>query len=456
MENNYLTAAFEKALKDARALSSNCGDFNKTKLKKSVFFETVTAGKIIGIIIGIIIAIALIPASTLVTNFLAESGITFPNDYTVFIMIGVSVILLYNAIFMIVKLILSGKEKRTGAQLEKLGKDLKGMTGEELNNFAHQIRVAIQNKEDVVFTPNQSLQVIIKEENDKHNERQSKLRKFEKISSIVTAALLVVCSCIGCFEYLVGGLIKSYGSASGFVVAISYIVLMMVFTWANTTLSKWFNKFVKYCSLGIFVIYQAVVVMTLITKHQAFIGITNAFAAKDAGAIVSSILGNSIIISLLLIIGVFLYMTFKTNFLYLNQVVTEGAMVPMQPPAKDEWHDGNWVRNTILWKGIITTVMTLLLSAWMSNIANVEKIRFGTVISYIVITVGWAIISYTLRTDKFKAIYGKFIEVLYLTLFAAYAIAVITSVPTFGFGLIFLLILHFFAWIVIFIPLIFV
>ena len=445
MKRLNLDNIYKMALSASQKLSSECHNFSEESVTSSVLYETANPKKVVFSLIKVALPIAMIVFKELVMGyvwlFMDEMKLAFPISFISTTYYAVATLLFGNGAYTLAKILATFKGKGSAKSIQALGTRLEEATETVLPEFDKQIQAAIENGEDVIFEPMEYWEVELNEHQNKFNQSQKQYKKILQITGTVLCVIAVLFAAKFCFQYIVDGYSNSYGSTSGYIVFVSYMIMAMVMATALMNLCSWYNKLAQYVMAGLFAAYQALVVIKLNSNH-VFEAFKAAIASKDMDMILENCVFNYPVISLLLVTIVVVLMILTTRYDLIKDARKNGFIVPMEAPATDVHLTAEKIQNMLILKGIGATIGTMVAGAWMASIIK-NGASFGGVISFLVIAIIWSVIYGSLQSDVTSAVYNKFAKYLYLMHFIGYITIVLSLLPSFGWGTIVLLAIHF-------------
>lgn len=427
---------YNKAVAASKSLENSYRNFSNESLVNSFFYEEVTTKRSVMSVVSIIVAGLIIYLRTYVIDGISkieEIGMfDLPDKYVNLIFYVIVFTFLGRGIFKLTKIVLANKDKAPTNQLNDYANKLAEVTDKILPDFENQITMALEKEEDLIFEPVEYWEEKLNQEKDTYLKIQESYKKTIRYLTLVICLVIFLILSTTLFPFIVDGLGDKYGSASGYVVFLSYMVLIFAASAIIMNTCPIYDTKPKTIALWTFIGYQILVCMKLNTQYEILNTFKLIIESSDTDLIIDEVLFNPVTISLFLttLIAVKLFM--RVDYQSIAHYRKYGIIIPMEGSAKNIELQPEKVQGMFYIRGLFAFIATIYASIIMSDMINNDSSFVG----FIWIMLVWFIVYCVLREQKVDTVYNNFAKHLYSLHFIGYVLIVVYASNYYGFSLI--------------------
>ena len=442
IKDNNLDVNYEFAVNHASQIGEECNSIATNYPTSSPLYKKSDTWGIIKDIISFIVGLglALIAIASINTyNPFVIGKMSFPSGYITVLLFGTASVFLFTSVFSLYKVIMMKKAKRDAKAVNSLAINI-GMETKKLPDFDKQVREAMASGKDLIIEPKDFWQTKLNEHKRIVGEKSLKDGKTNQIIHTAAASSLLLFALVFFLKFIVGGYMFKYGTASGPIVAIAYLLIAIILGESLLRLVNWYGVKAKMMAAAIFSVYQMIVVFCLLFG-KAFSTISSSLSTGNGGNVFKVIVFNYPLLTILLFTLAVAFIIFKPDYSESYRKTKEKFIVPMDDGSTRD--DTPRSPTTMIRRKCIYKIpIFIAMGVWMANIINAGS-SFWNIVLYIVIMVIYFGITFTMDlSDSFSAIYGEIPKHYRRLIFVCYVTVVLSLVPNFGFGTVVLLAIH--------------
>lgn len=416
MQNIDLRFYRRWAEEDASSIANQCDGLAETLTNGPDTSERKPVADLFMGVMRVVLGLAALLLGVVTTGGDRTIGIgkfLFPRGFVAILLLAAGGVLAFSGGIAIYKAIMRIRRQLKAKAARSVGKKLTGEV-DTLDAFEEKLRLALERGEDMEIKPKACLETQFLDLQKEAAEGTRKDDRIKRMVYTIAFGLLFVFAAIAMYPFVVGGYLLRYNYASGAMVAIAYILLMLVVTEGLKTLDRWYRNRAKWIACAAFGGYQLLVILNLLFKGV----FSGGFAALLSYPVIS-LLTITVLMVLMILLTKYDLIAAREFDDYVTVEYSDGttAMRDRQGP-----------RVPIVVRAIVFTWMVIVMGNW---IAYVDTRGLLLVVLNYLLCVGFSAVICHLPNvdDDFNFVYGSLATYMRLMYFAAYLTVVLSLDP---------------------------
>ena len=446
MNDNYFKVqeAFNSAMAYANKSVKSCESCASDYFDNNVLYQKLTFKSVLFVVLKLIGAFALlfVGVFALSTNLNINDTVYIP--VLSIIMLGLGIVLLAACGYTIFRMVYSCMVKKGAKYVGNFSPELQNSI-RHMKDYATKINCAINKREDLILEQPTD----IESELIKFKQETAVIQKKSRtIKQITLSALFAILTLAG-FIFFSNTIIKSLNITDtpifGIVPVLSYMGFYTIIVADIQHLAIYYGEKLKYGLLGLFVVFQATIIITLLNSGiiEKLLERNPILAEMKNKVFVyfETFVLNYQTITILLSTLMIVILIIKLDISLMIHRSTNSVVIPMIG-GPDVYIDAGKSKNVLIWRIILAMIFACVCGVWMANIV-VQGPSFGRFLLCALIGLIWGGVSRLFASDKFIGVFDESAIWIRLSVFSAYIIATLSILPHFSVGTIFLFALQY-------------